>query len=232
VIVEREVDCGALYDRERRALIELAKGLPAADLHRTVPATPAWSVHDVIAHLVGITADLNAQDFGDGDGDAWTARQVTRRRDRSVAELGAEWDEEAPTFTAGLALFGYELGSHYLGDLLQHVADVHHALGLPRRADDDQTLVVALDFYLDSFHQTLLDAAVGSVEVVTSSDRWLLGAGPTVASLSTGRFEAFRSLGGRRSEAQLRALAWTGDVDRVLGLVSRYGVPATGLEEP
>jgi hypothetical protein len=32
-----------------------------------VPATPAWEERDVLAHEVGITADLNTLWFGDGN---------------------------------------------------------------------------------------------------------------------------------------------------------------------
>lgn len=234
MIIERPVDCGQLYDDERRALLALVRSLPDEALHRTVPATPAWTVHDVVAHVVGIAADLNAGRFGTDAPEDWTADQVRSRADRSVADLEREWDAEAPTFREGLALFGYEMGSHFLGDLVQHVADVHHALGRPRRPDDDTALVVALDFYLDSFHQTLLEAEVGSVvaRVGADGDRWELGAGEVVAEVAAGRFELFRALGGRRSAAQIRALTWTGDVDRVVGLVSRYGLPAIDLHEP
>jgi uncharacterized protein (TIGR03083 family) len=232
VIIERPVDCGQLYEAERRALLDLVRSLPDEQLHRTVPATPAWTVHDVVAHVVGITADLNAGRFGTDAPDTWTAQQVQSRSDRSVADLAQEWDAEAPRFREGLALFGYEMGSHFLGDLVQHVADVHHALGRPRRPDDDEALVVALDFYLDSFHQSLLDAGVGTVVAVIDGERWELGAGEVVAEVTVGRFELFRALGGRRSAAQIRSLTWTGDVDRVAGLVSRYGLPATDLVEP
>lgn len=230
MIIERPVDCGELYERERQALLALVGSLPDEDLHRIVPATPAWTVRDVVAHVVGIAADLNAGRFGTDAPDAWTARQVRSRAGRSVAELAREWDAEAPRFREGLALFGYEMGSHFLGDLLQHTADVDHALGRPRRLDDD-ALVVALDFYLDSFHQSLLEAGIGSVVAQVDGDRWVLGAGEVVAQVAAGRFELFRALGGRRSAAQIRSLAWTGDVVRVAVLVSRYGVPATDLVE-
>src|SRR5690242_12321252 len=129
MVPERDVDCAALYEQERRKFIALQRSLDDAGRATPVPATPGWTVHDVLAHVVGITADLNAAEFGSGDPDAWTAAQVDTRRDRTVDELAAEWDREADRFETGLRLFGYEIGSHYLGDLLQHVADVRHALG-------------------------------------------------------------------------------------------------------
>jgi len=178
---------------------------------------------------VNVDPNVRSNSFGDlSDPDAWTAAQVDARRDRTVDQLAAEWAGEAPQFEDGLRLLGYELGSHYVGDLLQHAADVRHALGLAR-PDDDLSLAVALDFYLISFEETLAEAGVGSVAVEVGDESWTLGPGATVASLRAERFELFRALGGRRSAAQIRALAWRGDADAVVPLVSRYPLPATDL---
>src|SRR5262245_47979188 len=102
MVPEHELDPSALYERERVAFLTYVQRLSPEQLEPTVPATPAWSVRDVLAHVVGITADLNARRFGDGDGDTWTATQVGVRRGRSIAELTAEWDREAPLFETGL----------------------------------------------------------------------------------------------------------------------------------
>jgi hypothetical protein len=100
------------------------------------------------------------------------------------------------------------------------------------RVPDDETLLVALDFYLDSFHQSLVEAAVGSVEVRLGTEAWTVGAGEVVATWAPPAFECFRALGGRRDEAQIRALGWTGDVAAIVPVVSRYAVPERGLVEP
>jgi uncharacterized protein (TIGR03083 family) len=230
VIAARDFDCGNLYEWKRRELMGLARSLTDEQLRLLVPATRAWSVHDVVSHLVGITADLNASRFGSGDLDAWTAEQVRTRRDLSMDQLGAEWEREAPTFEDGLRLLGYEIGSHYVGDLLQHTADINHALGRGGLEDDD-ALVVGLDFYLDLFHRALTAAAVGSVAVRVLDEEWALGSGPVVASLTASRFDAFRCLGGRRSEHQIRAMEWTGHLDRVVAVVSPYPLPTTDMVE-
>ena len=85
-----------------------------ADDQWTRPVDPeelsGWTVRDVVAHVVGIAADLNAGRFGSGSADDWAAEQVRSRKDRSVDELSDEWDLEAPRFEDGLRLFGYELG--------------------------------------------------------------------------------------------------------------------------
>lgn len=230
MISTRAADCGALYRDERRKLISLAQTLADDTLRTVVRATPAWSVHDVIAHVVAIAADLNALRFpGAGGADAWTAAQVADRRHRTIDQLGAEWDHEGPTFEKGLDLLGYEFGSHYLGDLLQHVADINHTLGLDRVLDDD-ALVVALDFYLDTTHEALTAGGVGAIAVVCGNERWILGQEPVVATLTADRYDVFRCLGGRRGAIQIRAMTWSGQIDAVLPYLSAYPLPTITVD--
>lgn len=229
---EHVADPASLYDALRRSFVGLVSGMSNEQLATIVPATPAWTVVDVLAHVVGITGDLNHGRFGQGmTADEWTATQVETRRGRSVDELAVEWDAEAPKFVDGLRTLGYPIGSHYLGDLLQHVADVRHALELPP-PPGDETLVVATDFYLDSFDESLRTAALGTVVITTGDETFATGVGETVAELSAPRYEVFRALGGRRSERQIRGMRWRGDLDRVLLTVSPYPLPAHDITEP
>jgi uncharacterized protein (TIGR03083 family) len=222
VIAERPADCGALYRAERRELLDLLRPLPAAALQTVVPATPAWSVHDVVAHLTGITADLNALRFDAATPEDWTARQVAERRGSSLADLEDEWEREAPRFEEGLELLGYELGSHYVGDLLQHSCDVREALD-EAPVDDDLALAVALDFYVDGFSQTLTAAGVGAVEVRVGHEGWTAGAGEVVATVTAARLPLLRAFGGRVGADDVRAFGWSGDVEAVLPFVNAYG---------
>jgi uncharacterized protein (TIGR03083 family) len=221
VIAEHQADCGALYREQRRELLAIVGPLTDGALRTVVPATPAWSVHDVLAHLVGITADLNALRFDVADAEAWTARQVQERRAATVPELEDEWEREADRFEEGLGLLGYEIGSHYVGDLLQHSQDVREAVGADRIADD-LALAVALDFYVDLFSQALTGAGGGAVVVRVGDERWTAGSGDVVATVAADRFALLRSFGGRRRGDEVRALDWSGDVDRVLPFVSAY----------
>jgi uncharacterized protein (TIGR03083 family) len=230
MVPERDVDPAALYRAERQAFASFLRERTAAEIATVVPATPAWNVHDVLAHVVGIAADLNAQRF-DPDSDAWTDEQTRSRRLHSIDDLVAEWDREGPPFESGLRVFGYQFGAHFLADLVQHVSDVHAALGRPP-ARDDLAIGVALDFLLASFEETLEQNHAGAVEVHVDGEHWRLGAGPVRASVTAARFELFRTLGGRRTLTEVCALSWTGDVDAIVGLVSRYPPPTHTLPEP
>ena len=224
MIAERAVDCGDLYRRQRLDLLEVVRSLPHGRAAATVPATPAWSVHDVVAHLVGITADLNAGRFGDGDADGWTARQVAGRTAHTLDELVTEWEGEACAFEGGLRLFGFEVGCHFVGDLVQHSLDVREAFGAAA-ITDETALLVALDHYLGAFHDALVRQDAGSVAVTAGGERWRVGRGPQVAGVNAPPAALLRSLGGRDLAPRWGALQWEGDADGVLQLMDVYGEP-------
>jgi len=230
MVPDRDTDPSLLYEVERRAFVSRLRRATIEQLSMAVAATPAWSVLDVLAHVVGITADLNAQRFGNGDGDAWTDAQVSQRRGRSIDDLAAEWDREAALFEEGLRLFGYQLGAHYLGDLLQHACDVEAALGRSP-ARDDLAVMVGLDFYLASLDDALRVADTGALSVRAGEESWTLGSGDVVAAVSASAYELFRALGGRRTGDEIAALGWSGDRDLFAGLLSRYPVPQHSLGE-
>jgi uncharacterized protein (TIGR03083 family) len=230
MVPERDVDCGAIYEDARQELLALLRSLTPQQLATVVPATPDWAVRDVLAHVVGINHDLNRLTFGTRGDESWTAVHVETRRDHGIEDMAAEWDREAPQFEQGLRDLGYGVGSHFVGDLLHHYCDVTHALQLPRPSDELR-LAVALDFYLSFFEEQLDEEKIGSVEVTVADEHWALGSGDQIAAVSAPRYEMFRSLGGRRSEEQIRALEWRGDVDAVLPVISRYPLPEQPIIE-
>jgi hypothetical protein len=230
------IDCGALYERKRCELLALVASAGTGALDELVMATPAWTVRGVLAHVVGLAADLNAQRFpapDDVDGTGWTAAQVTRRRNATLDDLASEWDREAARFEEGLQLFGYELGSHYVGDLFNHAQDVRATLHAGR--DDDRIAIgVSLDHYLGFLDGVLHEQSIGRLDLTFGTERRVVGEGApgaSRASLDAAPFELLRAVSGRRSTAQLRALAWTGDAEAFLPFLSAYGIPETDLVE-
>jgi len=218
------LDGGAIYAQARARFVDLIESLTDAELATNIPATPAWRVRDALAHVVGITADLNAGNIRMVDPEAWTAEQVTLRRNRSIADVIAEWDREGPTFEDGLRRFGYSMGAHFVGDLFTHYQDVRAALGLP--ADRDDLLVrVSLDFYLESWDEALAEAEPGSIEVIAGAERQTVGRGAAFATVAADPFEILRACSGRRSADQIRAFTFTGDRERTIATISRYSLP-------
>jgi hypothetical protein len=216
------VDTGNVYERVRQEIVTTVSALSDDELRVRVPATPAWSVRDVLAHVVGLATDLNAQRFpsaSDPAGTAWTARQVERSQGRAVHEVLAEWDREAPSFEAGLRAFGYELGSHFVADGHAHYQDIRGALGLSSDRDE-LTVRVALDHYLGFFEEMLTDARWGTLDVVAGIEMRRLGTrGPHHARVRAEPFELLRTLSSRRSAHQIRELDWHGDLEGLLSLL-------------
>lgn len=228
-----ERDSGDVYEALRRRVTATVRSCDPAELDRVVPATPAWRVRDVLAHVVGLAADLNGSRFPglDDDPAAWTAHQVDARRTAPLDALLAEWDREGPVFAGGLRLFGIELGAHFVADLHAHHTDVLVALG--RAGDDDpDTVALALAHYAGFLHEQLVAAGWGAVELVVGDQVRRLGPpdAPVRARVGGAPLDLVRSLSGRRTLAQLRALSWDGEVD---GFLAWYpgALAATGSYE-
>lgn len=89
-------DLAGAYAEARGRLQNLLAGLDQAALAARVPACPAWTVLDVLAHLAGVAADVVNGTYFYGAADAWrdvrlaaardqwTASQVRSRRSRTV----------------------------------------------------------------------------------------------------------------------------------------------------
>src|SRR5215211_9168179 len=88
-------DYAQTYSALRSRVSNLVREADDEQLERHAPAAPDWRVRDLVAHLSGITADVNAGNLDGVATDAWTARQVDTRRDWSIEQLLDEWDTEA-----------------------------------------------------------------------------------------------------------------------------------------
>ena len=83
------------WTNTQRRVVELAESLNAEEAERSVPACPDWTVTQLLAHMVGLNADVLAGDEPDDHNRAWTQRQVDRRSGREPADLVAEWLAQA-----------------------------------------------------------------------------------------------------------------------------------------
>ena len=117
-----------VYRRSTAEFVEVVRGLSVAQLGTTVPACPAWTVHDLLAHQAGSSTD---QVEGNLDGvttEPWTARQVADRRDRTVDQLVTEWEANAETVAARCDA---SAGPSPAWDVAVHLADLREAVRLP-----------------------------------------------------------------------------------------------------
>jgi uncharacterized protein (TIGR03083 family) len=189
----------ALHDR----VVALVGGLDEAALAPLVPATPEWSVHDVVAHLVGVTSDVVAGRVEGAGTDPWTAVQVGDRLDASLAELLAEWEGNLEPLGAIVDALPPEITGQIVFDAATHEHDLRHALGEPGEQASDAVGVA---------YWWICQASAGRVAealtVETEVGRIAFGSGAPVTRLRAPRFEVLRAVTGRRSLAQIAAFDW------------------------
>jgi uncharacterized protein (TIGR03083 family) len=200
----------ALWYRDARSrVLGLVDGLAPDDADRPVTATPGWTVHDVLAHLVGLTDDALNGNMDGAPGPEWTAAQVAKRADASVEDLLTEWQTNIDPFSDAVASMRL---SPPVIDLACHEQDLRGAFGVPG-ARDNEIIRFAVSVLGPRASKLAAAADLPPLAVIITDDGESLGAGPDEAgtTLSVERFELFRAMAGRRSVAQISALDWSAD---------------------
>jgi uncharacterized protein (TIGR03083 family) len=236
------IDLAAAYEETHDHLVEIVLALDDSALKTVVPASPAWSVKDVVAHVTGIAGDvahgLTPPDLDILEAwrnpeqaakrDAMTAKQVEDRRGSALQQVLDEWSGhlekllpmlrgEEP-FARGLPFVGHVVNT----DLAVHSQDVRGAVGVP--GDRDSAGVgIGLGGY--SFGLDLRIRALGlpPLAIRYGDKERVLGDGGPAATVEAERFEIFRALSGRRSRDQILGMSWTGDPEPYLPLIPAYG---------
>ncbi|WP_073488124.1 maleylpyruvate isomerase family mycothiol-dependent enzyme [Streptoalloteichus hindustanus] len=215
----------SIYRQARERVTEIAAGLDERELGLTVAACPEWTVRDVLAHVVGVAADVVNGEMAGRPGPEWTARQVAQRRDRTVAELVAEWDRYAEGAEAVLAAGPpLPLLAH---DLVQHEGDLLGALGRgrpPRTAWEPM-----LDNVLTGLGKR--PDLPGALTVLLDGRRRQVGDGVPLAELDVDGYDLYRAVFGRRSRAQMAGWAWLGEAGPFLDLIAVFPPRADDLVE-
>jgi len=215
-------DLSWLYRDTRERLILLLSELDGAALATRVPACPAWSVREVVAHLTAVSQDVLAGRLTRIPAERETAAQVARFKDHDLAGILAAWDEVAPQFERLVGTLG---AWPAVIDIASHEHDIRGAAGRPG-ARDAEVVWQSAGWLL-----TRLRPPVPLRVVVEDAE---FRAGPdngTELRLTTSRFEAFRWRMGRRSRAQLAGLDWSGDPAPLLDHLTIFGPAARDIIE-
>lgn len=170
-----------------------------------VPATPGWDVHDLLAHLVGITEDARTGNMAGAATDPWTAAQVERGRSKSVAQLLEQWAADAPSVEWFLSTpEGAETSWRAVLDIHTHEADLLGALGHPVVLPPDVVGWVG-GRLRDGFHEAVATAGLAPVEVLADD------------------LDVFRGRLGRRTPDEVRTYLVTDDPPPYLELWFVFG---------
>lgn len=207
---------GAAYAGVRQRINELLEG--ASDRSGdSVPACPDWRVRDLVAHVAGVCDDVLGGRLEGAGTDPWTAAQVEARQSRSLSEVLAEWNEQAPQLEAVLDSFG-AAGHQLVMDTVTHEHDLRAALGAPGARDAD-AVGLGVGWLLRAYQMASAASGQPGVRAVASDTgtSWEPDDGrPVVATVTASAFDLLRTFSGRRTEDEVRSLSWDGDVDAAL----------------
>jgi uncharacterized protein (TIGR03083 family) len=225
------VDVGVVYAGGRERLSALVGELDAAGAATPVPACPEWRVHDVLAHLTGVCADILAGRLDGVATEPWTTAQVDGRREVPLADVLAEWAEVAPPVEAMAKDFG-SAGHQWVADLATHEHDVRGALG-ETGARDSEAVTVGIGFLAEGFLREVAERGRPTLAIRAGERDWASAPGAPAATLTAPPFELLRATTGRRSLGQIRALGWDGDPEPWLPCFEwgPFTVRETALEE-
>ena len=218
-------DLGGMYRAVRERLTTLVLSLSGAHFDAQVPTCPAWTVGDVLAHLVASPEDVLAGRLSDIPSEEFTAGQVARFAGVPHDDRLARWAAAAPQFEQIISAF--EIWPAVI-DVASHEQDIRGAVGRPG-GRDSAPIRACTRMLLSS-----LEVPV-PLRVVTEDDEYIAGPAPRKAgnepvpadepelALVTSQFEAFRWRMGRRSRAQMSTMAWSGDPTAVLDHLVVFG---------
>ncbi len=208
-----------VYRDARHRLAGLVAELTETQLRVRVPGTPAWTVHEVVAHLVGGASDVASGRVDGAPGEGWTERHVGERRARSVGELLAEWERVGPAVELGLT-GQVPRGPNMAWDLLCHEGDLHEALGLAR--PDRKHWQAPLETMMELVGRRLREP--GTLVINDElGQQWVHGAGTPHTRLTADGYELLRGAFSRRSQHQMAAWSWSPAPPRLLRRFGLFG---------
>lgn len=209
-------ELGDAYRGLRERVNEIVRACDPDARHAGAPATPGWSVHDLVSHVTGVAVDITEGRLDGVATDPWTARQVDSRRTRDTLDVLDEWNAHASAIEAGIDDFG-PAAFTLLADTATHEHDVRGALAAPGARDSD-----AMVLWWDALVHPGAMRRGPALEVELESGTVVLGSGAPVATLRTTRFELLRAATGRRSIEQMRAFVTRGELDPTLLVADRF----------
>ena len=206
-----DVNPGEMYRTARERIGLLVAG-PDVDPDQAVPATPGWTVREVVAHVSGVAHDAVTGNMDGAPGDAWTSAQVERAKGMSIADLLAQWALDGPILDQVFSGANGGMMSAGVFDVHTHEADLRHALGLPMAIPPD-FLAWAGPQMEETFYAAVEAEALPPVQLPITATDW------------------FRGRLGRRTEAEVRAFAWSADPSPYLEAFFIFGRAVRPLEE-
>ncbi|WP_165691579.1 maleylpyruvate isomerase family mycothiol-dependent enzyme [Mycobacterium numidiamassiliense] len=212
-------DAVAAYRLVYRRIDALLRGrADVAELK--VPACPAWTIRQAVAHLAGVADDIVSLNMEGKGTEQWTAAQVDRLGSKSIDDLLDLWGQTIDPVTELLSLVPEGSGCQLVFDTLTHEYDIRGALNEPGCRTGDLAFEVALAFMTTTYDRMARQTGLPAVRLTTPTMGTVQLGDPDTATdrlvLHVSEFEYLRAFGGRRSVRQVMALPWHGDPTNLL----------------
>ena len=134
----------------------------------------------------------------------------------------AEWAEGSPQFEDGLRAIGGPMAALGVADAWHHEQDIRGALDQPG-GGDPAAEHTAIEAYASRLGATLAERDLAPLRLDAGDTSVLSGDGEPGATVTGSPFDLARAVGGRRTEAQLRSLAWDGDAEPYIATLAAMG---------
>ncbi|HEX2090513.1 MAG TPA: maleylpyruvate isomerase family mycothiol-dependent enzyme [Actinomycetota bacterium] len=244
------LDLARAYEDTQRSVAEFVRGLSEEQRQMKVPASPSWSVQDVVAHVAGLAGDV-AYDRAPPEldvvrsltdsaqaalRDEMTEKQVVSRRGRSLDEILDEWTKALADLIPmihGERPFPRSapfIDAALVTDLATHNQDIRNGVGVPGDRDSEG-VSVAFVGYSAAFALRVAQNGLPALRLKYDGKERIAGQGEPRATLTADRYELYRALAGRRSRDQILQLNWDGDPEPYADLMPAYGPRTDPLEE-
>lgn len=224
-----------IYKQSQERFVNIMNGISPVEELVTIQSCPDWTVHDLLSHVTGLCVAISQGDAPPADTQNWVDEQVISRKGLSSAQVVAEWQASLIEFLT-VAVSDMRLAMPLTYDLLVHEYDLNHALQKPPVIEATDEQLLAMNVAALILHGDISKAEVGSLLLVANDNEWQCGTGEVVATLDLSAttnpiFEFIRLTGSRRSQSQLLAYPWQGDVERILPFLSHMELPLNDIIE-
>jgi hypothetical protein len=170
-------------------------------------------VRDVVSHVAGVVDDVLAGRLDGIASEPWTGAQVAAGRRLALGELLERWCADAPSFEAMLDVAG-DRGRQAVADVVTHEHDIRGALARPGARGTD-AVAIGLGFTAVACADSARGRGLSLGFRSTAGEHF--GPAHAASVLRGTSFDLLRAVTGRRSEAQLLAMSWSGRADAALG---------------
>jgi len=217
------MDNTQIWTAAQERTIALAAGLTPEQAETKVPATDAWTIRQLVSHMVGVDDDALKGDVDEELSEGWTAHHVADREGRSLPEVLEEWRGLTPKVQELIGSADEETAGNLTVDTYWHEQDLRTALDDAPAQKDDPALLLGLTAFAEGFGEKVKAKGLPAVKLVAGDWSTVAGEGDPQVTVIADRYELGRALSGRRSADQVRAFSWAGDPEPYLPIFSMFG---------